>query len=380
MDRECLKGVKVVYQEHCYVLQNIPSSFATLGEALETVLDLRLSSVRCYGVSVRGEFLIKDEDDFREFARICPELNCFELEDPYPKVAVPIRITSLVGMRCLHQHCFKLQSFSLETYRTESTSVKLLAGFAFVFIDNGLFITGGSGEQCRMASVFRDDQLTPHSNLLSDHCSHLSLVLDQAVFVIGGMDTRMNFSKECEVYAYPAKSWKKLPRLNVAVQFPTGCIMNGKVFVLTGKEIEVLTESAWESLAVVLPDGFKAASLTQVRENSLLIFGGIGSDRAVELNLNSGAMTDVASVPVKSKYFMHPLRKYRGSVYAWGPNLESIFSYNINMQRWSKVSLEFWEKRVGLVVTYDKGKHSFAFTNLWKLPLGLIREICGTYL
>lgn len=380
MERELLRGTKLVYRERCYVLPLIPDSLGTLQKAVAQMVNVSLAKVLCYGVSVRGEFVLNNEMDFQEFARVCPELNCFELEDLSPRVSLPLRLTSLVGMKCLHQHSFKLQSFSLESYNIQSTAVKLSAGFSYVFFDNGLFITGGTGEQVRAAVFFRDEVLTPHPDLLSEHCSHLSLTNGQLIYVFGGMDTRMKFSRDCEVYSYTSSTWMSLPKLSRAVQFPTGCLANDTCFLLTGQELEVLRADAWETLPFHMPDGFRAATLTQIRADTLLVFGGLGSDKTAELNLQTLTMETVANVPAKSKFFMNPVKKYRGSVYVWGPNLESIYAYRINLQLWAKVNLDLWQGRVGLLLAYHRGRTGDAMTSVWKLPLSLLRDTCVRYL
>ena len=371
-----LRGTKVVYRERCFTLPLIPDSLATFQHVAARTLNVSFEEVLCYGVSVRGEFLLNSEQDFQEFARVCPELNCFELEDPSPRALLPLRLTSLVGMKCLHQHSFKLQSFSLETYSVQSTALKLSAGFAYVFVDNGLFITGGTSEQVRMAAFFRDAVLSPRPGLLSDHCSHLSLTNGQLVYVFGGMDVRMNFSRDCEVYQSSSSTWLSLPRLNRAVQFPTGCLANEVCFLLTGQELEVLRADSWETLAFKMPDGFRSATLTQIRAETLLVFGGLGSDKAAELDLHTLTMEPVATVPAKSKYFMNPVKKYRGSVYVWGPNLENILAYRINLRLWARVNLDLWQGRVGVLLVYYRGKRGDALTSLWKLPLSLLRDTC----
>ena len=376
MDRVSRRGTKLVYHDKCFTLPLIPGSLETLHQAVSSALDIPWEAVHCYGVCVRGEFLLSTETDFQEFAEVCPELNCFELEDLRPRTALPLHITSLVGIKCLHQHAFSLQSFSLETFTTQSTVLKLSAGFAYVFLDSGLFITGGAEQQIRTALYFRDEVMSPHPSLLSDHCSHLSLCHGHTVYVLGGMDTRMNFSRDCEAYNYSTRLWHTLPKLNKAVQFPTGCLVNEECYVLTGQEIEVLRNGGWTSLPFEMPEGYRAATLTHIRTDTLLVFGGLGSDKAAELNLTTMKLQVVPSPPTKSKYFMNPVRKWRGKVYVWGPNLASIFAYHINLQLWTKVNADLWTLRVGLLLVYHKGRHSDALSTLWKLPLGLLRLIC----
>ena len=224
----------------------------------------------------------------------------------------------------------------------------------FEVLEDRILITGGkdSKESGANSNAFyfipstRDCIHLP--SMIYGHSSHLSLLINNLVYIIAGKNQSNTTSTNCETFSIADENWTEIAPMNAGRTCCSGTNSGNYIYILGGYQLAVdntierysISENEWKWLSVTLPDKIWQHSCVLISEGQILICGGESSgDEPHRMSYIFDTEQEIfhsfSTIPAHSHWLFFWLHVHRSGNAIYSINKERmILKYNMSTNSW----------------------------------------------